>query len=167
MVPTSPKIHKTHKILPADFRLQAKIGGPAVTFMGPGVYQKAQSALEAVLPELTTEVERLMNALALAVRHREDNTRDAIWKIAHDLRGLAGTAQRESLGVAADLICRYLDGTDEAFKADPSVLSTIAVVALQAVKEGADRDPMINMLLTDCAQAVTVQRRREGRDTPD
>lgn len=106
----------------------------------------------------------MMSVLEQAVRYRDEHARDTIWNIAHELRGLAGTAGKKSLGIAADLICRYLNGSPSSFKADPTTLSTIAVVAMQAVKPGADSDPMIKMLLTDSARAIQAQRRREGRE---
>jgi hypothetical protein len=152
------------QMIAPNFGLQAKIGGPAAKILTPAVYQRAQKSLDAALPRLNEEVDRLLTDLEHVIRQREDNARDVTWGIAHELRGIAGTAGKMSLGVAADHICRYLNGTNTAFKPDASVLTTIATVAMYAVKDGADTDPMIKMLLTDCAQAVDIQRRREGRD---
>jgi HPt (histidine-containing phosphotransfer) domain-containing protein len=155
------------QITPPSFRLQTKIGGSAGKIISPLAIQKAQKALADVMPPLTDEVGRLMKELEQAVRRRDANARDVIWNNAHEIRGLAGTAGKKSLGMAADLMCRYLNGSDSSFQADPTVLSTIAIVAMQAVKEGADEDPMVKMLLTDSAKAVIVQRRREGRVDSD
>lgn len=151
------------EITPPSFRLQKKLGGTAGKILSPVAVQRAQKALEQVIPPLTEEVSRLLRELETAVRHRDANSRDLIWGHAHEIRGLAGTAGKKSLGQAADLMCRYLNGSDSAFQADPTVLSTIAIVAMQAVKDGADEDPMVRMLLTDSARAVAVQRNREGR----
>lgn len=155
------------EIMPPNFRLQKKIGGSAGKIISPLTIQKSQSALQDAMPPLTDEVGRLMKELEQAVRRRDANARDVIWNNAHEIRGLAGTAGKKSLGLAADLMCRYLNGSDSNFQPDPTVLSTIAIVALQAVKEGADEDPMVKMLLTDSARAVIVQRRREGRIDSD
>jgi HPt (histidine-containing phosphotransfer) domain-containing protein len=151
------------EVIPPNFRLKRLIGGAASKALNPAIYEKSQKSVEALLPQLTQEVGRMMADLEHAVRHRGEDARDTIWNIAHELRGLAGTAGKKSLGTAADLICRYLNGSPSSFKADPAVLSTIAVVAMQAVKQGADTDPMIKMLLVDSARAVLSQRRREGR----
>jgi chemotaxis protein histidine kinase CheA len=155
------------EIIPANFGLQKKLGGAAGRLLTPVVFEKAQKALEAELPPLTDEVGRLMKELELAVRRRDKNARDVIWSNAHEIRGLAGTAGKKSLGQAADLMCRYLNGSESSFQADPTVLSTIAIVAMQAVKEGADTDAMVEMLLSDSARAVAAQRKREGREASD
>jgi hypothetical protein len=42
-------------------------------------------------------------------------------------------------------------------------LTTIATVALLAVRDGADGDPMVKKLLADSVLAVDAQRQREGR----
>jgi chemotaxis protein histidine kinase CheA len=155
------------EIIPANFGLQKKLGGAAGRLLTPVMFEKAQKALEAELPPLTDEVGRLMKELELAVRRRDKNARDVIWSNAHEIRGLAGTAGKKSLGQAADLMCRYLNGSESNFQADPTVLSTIAIVAMQAVKEGADTDAMVQMLLSDSARAVAAQRKREGREASD
>jgi hypothetical protein len=167
--PVNPTIDENEgvEITPPNFRLQRMVGGSAGRILSPVALQRAQKALDEVILPLTDEVGRLMKELEAAVRRRDTNARDVIWNNAHEIRGLAGTAGRRSLGLAADLMCRYLNGTDNSFQADPTVLSTIAIVAMQAVKEGADEDPMVKMLLTDSAKAVVVQRNREGRGVSD
>jgi hypothetical protein len=149
-------------ILP-DFRLQNKLGGAADKLLNPAAVKRAAAALASVVPPLADEVTRLVHELNAAVLQPKQNARDLIWSNAHEIRGLAGTAGMKSLGITANLICRYLNGTGSDFKADPKVLSTIAVVALQALKKGADEDAMVRTLINDSAQAVTVQLKREGR----
>ena len=163
VVQQTDEVEAEVKITPPNYRLQRKLGGAASKLLGPVAYQRAQNALDKEIPLLTNEVGKLMIELELAVQRYDGNARDQIWNTAHEIRGLAGTVGRTSLGVAADLMCRYLDGTDSNFQADPTVLSTIATVANQAVKEGSDEDPMIAKLLSDSARAVAIQRKREGR----
>ena len=155
------------EIVPATFKLQKIVGGNAGQLMSPVVLSRAQKALDAVIPPLNDEVKRLLGGLETAVRARNRNARTVIWDNAHELRGLAGTAGKNSLGQAANLMCRYLDGSKASFQADPTVLSTIVIVAMQAMKDGADEDPMIAILLKDSARAVAVQRVREGRGVSD
>ncbi len=155
------------EIIAPSFRLQKKLGGPASRILTPVAYEKAQKALDDAIPPIAQEVGRLVKELELAVHSRAPNARDHIWETAHEIRGLAGTAGKKSLGEAANIMCRYLNGSESGFKADPAILFTITFVAVQALKEGADEDPMITTLLTDSARAVSVQRAREGRGESD
>jgi hypothetical protein len=155
------------EIVPPNFGLQRKLGGPASRALSPLAIERSQKALNEVKPPLNVEVARLMAELEHAVQNATPDARDIIWSNAHEIRGLAGTAGKKSLGEAADLMCRYLNGTEASFKTDRAVLSTIAIVAVQAMKDGADEDPMIRVLLIDGAQAIAVQRAREGRPPSD
>lgn len=154
-------------IIQPNFGLQRKLGGSASRVLSPLAFKRAQIALEVVIPPIEVEVTRLLRELEDVVRDKTAGGRDLIWNNAHEIRGLAGTAGKRSLGLAADVMCRYLNGSDSHFQADRSVLATIATVAFQALKEGADDDPMVKMLLTDSARAVVVQRKREGRSVED
>jgi hypothetical protein len=155
------------EIMEPNFDLQKRLGRSAGQIMSPSVFDNAQKALLAAIPPLDHEVERLLSELQQAVLRRDANARDVIWNNAHEIRGLAGTAGKISLGKAADLLCSYLNGSDKDFEADAEVLSTIAIVAVRAVKEGADEDSMIKVLLRDGERAVIVQRAREGRGPAD
>jgi hypothetical protein len=154
-------------IIQPSFALQRKLGGAAGRVLSPLAVKRAETALEMVIPPVSDEVMRLLSELEDAVGQNQAGSRDVIWKNAHEMRGLAGTAGKRSLGLAADAMCRYLNGSDANFKADRNVLATIATVAKQALKDGADEDPMVKMLLIDCSRAVTVQRKREGRSEGD
>jgi Hpt domain len=162
-----PTIDDNVHITPPSFLLQRKAGGPASRMLSAAAIVRAQKSLDEVMPPLSDEVRRLLDELEQAVRGRDARARDVIWNNAHEIRGLAGTAGKISLGTAADLMCRYLNGSDASFQADATILTTIVVVAMQAAKEGADDDPMIKMLLSDSDKAVQVQRTREGRGSSD
>jgi hypothetical protein len=146
-----------------SFYLQRKMGGPASRALNPLSIARAEAALQKVLPNIDDEVMRLVTELQRIIAHGGDNLRDRIWAQAHELRGLAGTTAKVRLGQAADTMCHYLFGADADFQPDPKVLSTIAVITLLAVKDGADSDPMVERLLEDSFKAVQIQRQREGR----
>jgi hypothetical protein len=154
-------------IIQPNFGLQRKLGGAAGRVLSPLALKRAETALAEAIPPVEEEVMRLLRELEEAVRSKAAGSRDLIWLNAHEIRGLAGTAGKRSLGLAADIMCRYLNGTDSSFQADRAVLATIATVAQQALKLGADEDEMVKMLLTDSARAVIVQRKREGRSIED
>ena len=150
-----------------SFALQRKMGGPAARLLTPDRVKKAENAVERLVPPLVDVVTALLKQMEANVRARPAGLRDLLFRDAHELRGLAGTAKRQRLGLAANLICRYLEDTDAGFQPDPALLSTITVVAMHACAESADSDPMIQTLLNDAARAVAVQRRREGRGERD
>lgn len=152
------------QVLAPTFFLQRKLGGPAGRAINPLSIKRAETALQHLIPPIDDEVRRLLSELQAAVIGADENARTIIWNHAHEIRGLAGTAHKIRLGQAADIICRYLFGTEPSFKPDPAVLSTIAIVAIMAVKDGADDDAMVEKLLDDGLRAVNVQRHREGRD---
>jgi hypothetical protein len=161
-IPTS-YANKAVRLAPLS-SAQKRIGGKIGNLLTPANFKRAQAALDAQIPEIRAAVEALVRDLEDAVRQRQAGARDLIWDRAHDIRGLAGTAEKKSLGQAANLMCTYLHGTDSKFEPDPNLVSTIAVVALEASREGADEDQMVKMLLNETHEAVTVQRRREGRN---
>jgi hypothetical protein len=151
------------EILAPVSNARKRVGGKIGHLLTPANVKKAQAALDAQRPEISAAVEALVRELEDAVRHRQVGARDIIWQKAHDIRGLAGNAGKKSLGEAANLMCTYLYGTDSSFEPDANLVSTIAVVALEASRDGADGDPMIHMLLAESVEAVTAQRRREDR----
>lgn len=155
------------QIIQPNYFLQRKLGGPAGRVINPFSIKRAEAALAIAVPPIDEEVRRLLSELQVAVNSKASNARTLIWDHAHEIRGLAGTASKACLGEAADIMCRYLNGTPPRFAPDETVLSTIAIVALLAVKEGADNDPMVRKLLADSILAVDAQRHREGRGPSD
>ena len=151
-------------IIAPSFRLQRKMGGPASRMLTPEAYRKANAALEAVIPPVDVEVKRLLDELQQVLMARAPGGRDIMWNNAHEIRGLAGTVRKTCLGQAANLICHYLNDTGSDFQPDLGVMQTIVVVAFQALRDDADTDPMIQVLVQDGARAVIAQRHREGRD---
>jgi hypothetical protein len=150
-------------IIEPNFFLQRKLGGPAGRMINPLSISRAEAALKLAMPPVEEEVRRLLGELQHCIVAKSHHARATIWNHAHEIRGLAGTASKVCLGEAADIMCRYLNGTGSAFMPDEAVLSTIATVALLAVRDGADEDPMVKKLLADSVLAVDAQRQREGR----
>jgi hypothetical protein len=151
------------EIIPPNYFLQRKLGGPAGRVINPLSIKRAEAALADAIPPIDVEIDRLLATLRMAINAKGGCVRADIWQSAYELHGIAGTAAKRCLGEAADIVCRYLHGTAEDFRPDRSVLSTIATVALLAMRDGADDDPMVHKLLADGMRAVDVQRRREGR----
>jgi hypothetical protein len=163
MTQHKPGLGAKAEVTAPNFFLQRKLGGPAGRMINPISIQRAQSALAGTIMSLEVEIDRLLRELHLAIETKSNTARGEIWQNAHDIRGIAGTASKRCLGEAADIVCRYLHGTEPNFRPDKAVLSTISTVAMLAMREGADDDPMVEKLLADGVRAVDAQRRREGR----
>jgi hypothetical protein len=152
------------ELIAPSFRLQRKMGGPASRVLTPEAYRKANAALEEIIPPIDEEVRRLLQELQEALQDKVHGGRDIMWNNAHEIRGMAGTVGKITLGQAANLICHYLNDTASDFLPDQEVMQTIVVVAMQALRDEADTDPMIKVMVQDGARAVLAQRHREGRD---
>jgi hypothetical protein len=121
------KTHSGHSIEPhimePNFFLQRKLGGPAGRMINPLSVGRAEAALQLALPPVEEEVRRLLGELRLCVETKSHDARGTIWNHAHEIRGLAGTASKVCLGEAADIMCRYLNGTGSSFMPDKAVLT--------------------------------------------
>lgn len=155
-------------ILPPNTALQRKVGGSAGKLLSPDKVRRAEKELALVSADTVRPnvIERLNRIQELASK-RNGDAFDQIWTHAHEIRGMAGTADMKGLGKAANLLCRYLDDSPAGFMPDANVVTSLVVTGLQAVREGADEDSLMEILLKDCAKAVEVQRKREGRSRTD
>lgn len=154
------------EIIAPSFHLQRKIGGPASRVIDTGKVKKAEAALEKVVPPIQGEVAAMLKLVETEVRARTPGYVGRVWKLTHEIRGLAGTVKRVQLGQAANLLARYLEGATEDFAASADLVASIASVALMAARADGE-DAMVKMLLSDTARAVVTQRRREGRSELD
>jgi hypothetical protein len=150
-------------LVPPNLSLQRKFGGSAARLLNPGAVKKAEAALETIIDKVRGDVMERLHIIKDQSRDRPVGCRDTIWTHAHEIRGLAGTARLTLLGQSANLICRYLDETGPDFAPDANLMTTIVVTALQTIKDGAETDAMLALLVRDCARAVVAQREREGR----
>eukprot|EP01038_Epipyxis_sp_PR26KG_P008788 gene8788-11870_t len=94
------------------------MGGPASRVLTPEAYRKANAALEEIIPPIDEEVRRLLQELQEALQGKVPGGRDIMWNNAHEIRGMAGTVGKITLGQAANLICHYLNDTASDFLPD-------------------------------------------------
>lgn len=162
------------EVLAPSGLLQRKFAGNSVrSLLNPATERSALASVETlrenierVLGERLTEIETL-------VRAREGGSAAGIYAAAHEIRGLAGTFQMEELGIAANLLCQYLDGAPPDHRMDPDLVTSIAVTARHCMaqaelgrKGGRPDRQLMAELLSECRQAVGVVRQREGRAEP-
>lgn len=155
------------EIIEPSYALQRKMGGSAAKLFTPQKVKKAEAAILAVVPPLRTEVERLLSEISALTKKCKAGCSPKIWSLAHEIRGLAGSADYKQLGRVCDLLCLYIEEKDEEFIPNDTMISTINVTANYTLNDGADSDPVVTILIDDCRRAVVAQRRREGRPPID
>ncbi len=153
------------EIIEPSYVLQRKMGGSAARLLTPAKVKKAEAAVAELVPPLRFEVERLLGEIAALTKKCKPGCSPKIWALAHEIRGLAGSADYVQLGKVCDLLCLYIEEKDMNFIPNENMISTINVTANFTLNEGADSDPIVEKLIEDCRRAVVVQRRREGRVT--
>ena len=151
------------EIIEPSYTLQRKMGGSAAKLLTPAKVKKAEAAVEELVPPLRFEVERLLGEIEALTKNCKFGCSPKIWALAHEIRGLAGSANYIQLGKVCDLLCLYIEEKDETFIPNETMISTINVTANYTMNDGADSDPVVSILIEDCRKAIVAQRRREKR----
>lgn len=89
------------------FKLQAKMGGPAGQLDKAAILQAAQRNLEAVTPKIEAALDEQRRILQAALSQNELALQD-LFGAAHQIRGMAGSIGRPSLGALADVLATYI-----------------------------------------------------------
>ena len=152
------------EITPPDLTIQNKIGHSASTALGRNEVKRATQFLESMKSTLLASVNPYLNDIVTLTRARPQGFSKTIWQKAHEIRGIAGSAGRVSLGKFCNLICHYLEEDDETFVPNVGLISDLAVAAKFSMSDSADDDPSVMNLLNECETAIRVQMKREGRD---
>ena len=87
--------------------LQMKIGGPAHLVDREAIIVDAQRALEGLAPQIEAGLQGLRIRLRLAMRESEPDYAEA-FSAAHQIRGLAGSVGRNSVGALGDILATYI-----------------------------------------------------------
>ena len=153
------------QIIPADFMLRDKIGGSFAKIVTADKIKIAEEALMMMQADILNAIKPMLNEIAGLARVRSRDSVAKIWKHAHEIRGLAGSAQRKSLGEICNIICHYLNDIEtEDFRPDANLITVLSVSASHAAREDADIDPETEIMVEECRNAVMVQKQREGRN---
>lgn len=151
------------EISPPSFLLSKKLALIGAKIFTPEKVELAQKVIESFSGPMLNEATFRIKEISRLARDRIKGTRDEIWLHAHELRGISGTAGCKHLGLLSNLLCHYLDGTDNDFEPDPNLITTVTVAALFTLTPDCENDPMVEPMLLDCSRAVEAQRKREGR----
>jgi len=88
-------------------KLQAKIGGPAAHLDKAAMLRAAQRSLESVTPTIEAALYEQRLALQAALFSPELSLQE-LFGAAHQIRGMAGSVRRPTLGALADVLATYI-----------------------------------------------------------
>ena len=88
-------------------KLQEKIGGPAKALNHRSLVAAARKNLEAITPQMEEALEHQRRRLCAAQNSPDPNFQD-VFAAAHQIRSLAGTIGRRSVGKIADFLAAYI-----------------------------------------------------------
>jgi hypothetical protein len=151
------------EVLPPDFFIQEKIGTSAQALITAERIKSAEKCIQGLKPTILHALDVMLHDIATLSRVRPRGVAPQIWRKAHEIRGIAGTANRNTLGKFCNLICFYLNNTDENFRPSADLITDLSVAANYAMSETADTDQDIAALFEVCKIAVEKQKSREGR----
>lgn len=144
------------EILPPDKRLQKRIGGEARSLLTTEAAASATKAAARLSDRAQADLLQRLQQMERYARERPHDVSTPIYLMAHDVRGVAGTFERDRLGRIAECICRYTEGRPDA-SLDPNLLTLLVIAARQTFQIGADHDPLADELVEECEQAVARQ----------
>lgn len=153
----------SYEVLPPDFFIQEKIGTSAQRLIGADQLKIAEKCMQALKPTIINALNVMLHDISTLARVRPRGVAPQIWRKAHEIRGMAGSANRKLLGRFGDLICNYLNDADENFRPNAALITDLSVAANIAMSETADNDTELATLFEECRVAVEVQKNREGR----
>jgi hypothetical protein len=130
--------------------LQTRIGGPVATLDANALIESAREALEKLKPIVVASLEAQRDELRALLAAAELDS-EALYRLAHDARGLAGTFGYGRLGAIADAFSRYVCACrDAGASPDGFVLRILA----QAMERSYVKDDEGGALLNDLSTSA-------------
>ncbi len=131
-------------------KLQARIGGQVGAMDATALIESAREALEKLTPMVVASLEAQRDELRALLGASELDS-EALYRLAHDARGLAGTFGYSRLGAIADAFSRYVCACRDAGAApDAYVLRILA----QAMERSYVKDDEGGALLEDLSASA-------------
>jgi chemotaxis protein histidine kinase CheA len=146
------------KILEPDRRLQRRVQGRLQDRLTPGLIERVNTSLEAVLRNIRPRVLEELAIIDDLARTRPINVAGEIYARCHVIRGIAGTCGLDALGRAAAIMCQLLDGLEDGAQVDADLLTTIAVTMMHASRGKPGEEALLEELIEACRDAVKQAR---------
>lgn len=132
-------------------QLQDKMGGPACALDRTTLILEAQRGLDAVTPAIEAALQDRRITLRAAAKSAPLDT-SIVFGIAHQIRGLAGTVGRQSVGALADMLGTYLTYCADSGAPPVDEVVVVLVRALDQAFQLRDGDPVLNETLSAASQ---------------
>jgi chemotaxis protein histidine kinase CheA len=121
--------------------LKAKVGGVGVG-LDMGAVKRAEMAMENLKTEfhdwINEDVARLVEARDAYKAEQNDETRGALYRAAHDLRGQALTFEHPFVARVSSSLCRLMDGATSPMGLINAHVETVRLLVKQNIKDKAD-----------------------------
>jgi hypothetical protein len=140
----------------AKTSLQRKIGGPLSSLNRVELIASGTQALSLLDSQIDAELFAYRDKLKRALAVRPVGA-DALYAVAHEVRGIAGTFGFANLGLIADALARYVVGCNErrSLPADEVLVALGGAMALGFMTDAQGGAELAN--LTKAAQALTAK----------
>lgn len=136
-------------------KLQAKMGGPAGQLDKAAIVQAALRNLEAVTPRMEAALQEQRQLLHAALKEQTPPLQD-IFGAAHQIRGMAGSIGRPTLGALADVLATFITECADAGVVCAEVPPRALASALDRSFDQADGDGIILETLAAAKRLATL-----------
>lgn len=138
--------------------LQSRIGGSVASMNAGNLISQARTALSRLEPRVLSALRDQREQLRVLLA-APDLDVDALFALAHDARGLAGTFGYTHLGVVADALSRYITACTEARA--PLSIEVVRVLG-QAMDQGYMKDEQGGDMLASLASGAVALARAKS-----
>jgi HPt (histidine-containing phosphotransfer) domain-containing protein len=148
-------------------KLQAKIGGPAAQLDKATMLRAAQRSLESVTPTIEAALYEQRRALQAALCAPELSLQE-LFSAAHQIRGMAGSISRPTLGALADVLATHITECADAGVVCAEVPLRALASALERSFDEAEGDAVLIETLGAARKLALVfdARRRSANSDP-
>lgn len=133
-------------------------GGAESRLLSQDVLAAADAGISALADEALVDIAARVEALC-APEIRGDAAE--LFRLAHDIRGVAGTFGFVGVGSAADALCDYLDPSRGGQGVNVALIDLLTAAIAGALKN--PRDQLVDDVAEACRSAVAASLAREGR----
>jgi chemotaxis protein histidine kinase CheA len=143
------KSHPIELFMPPNM-LKAKVGG-SVGGLDMGAIKRAEAAVETLKADFAgwigADVDNLVKARDRFALERDADTREALFRAGHDIKGQAATFEHPLVARVASSLCKLIDATADAASLPLNLVDAhvgaIRIIFRDKINDGADRIALV------------------------